>query len=179
MRLFLLSNLEDNPRILTRIYSAEITVNPKPEPETPPVPDIARTISIGKSKEVGLTSYEKNRNGELAQAIITLNNVTTHTGDVDNLMHKEGFITLILNYTVENIDNYAFYAQPEIEAIVDGDTYPYELLSGTLGSVLLPNEKWDSWVAIQIIDTALYATFDIKDSYTRNTVLKVTVSLEE
>ncbi len=56
MRLFLLSNLEDKPQILTRVYSAEIAVNPRPEPEKPPVPDVAKTIHIEKSKEVALTS---------------------------------------------------------------------------------------------------------------------------
>lgn len=179
MRLFLVSDLDNEPQILTSVYSAEITVNPKPEPEVPPVPDIARTINIGESREIALTSYERNRDGETAQAIITLNNMTAHTGDVDNLMNKRGFITLVLNYSVENIDSYAFYAQPEIEAIVDGDSYPYQLISGSLGNVLLPNEKRDSWLAIQVVESANDVTFDIKDSYTRKTVWKLTVNLDE
>ncbi|MGH9877178.1 MAG: hypothetical protein ACRD5H_06025, partial [Nitrososphaerales archaeon] len=177
MRLFLVSDLDHEPQILTTVYSAEITVEPKPEPEKPPVADIARTFNIGNSKEVALTSYERDRNGELGKVIITLNNVTTHTGDIEYVLHKQGFITLVLNYSVENIDNYAFYAQPDIEAIVDGDTYPYQSISGALGSVLLPNEKRDSFVAIQVIESANDVTFDVKDTYTRNSVWKITVDI--
>jgi hypothetical protein len=179
MRLFLLSNLEDKPQILTRVYSAEITVNPRPEPETPPVPDVAKTINIGKSKEITLTSYDRDRNGESARVIITLDNVTTHTGDIEYVLHRQGFMTLVLNYSVENIDNYAFYAQPDFEAIADGDTYPYQSISGALGSALLPNEKRDSFVVIQVIEGATEVTFDIKDTYTRKTVWKVTVDVSE
>jgi hypothetical protein len=176
MRLFLVSDL-DMPYLLTNVSSAEVKVYPAPEPESPPVPDVATTTEIGESKEISIMSHERNKLGEPVKEIITLNNVATHTGDVEYLAHKKGFITIFLNYSVENIHNYAFYAEPEIEVIVDGDYYPAQLSGGALGSVLLPNEKRDSFVAVQAIEGATEATFDIKDRYTRETVWKLTVPL--
>jgi hypothetical protein len=179
LRLFLVTSLDNKPQILSSVSIDRITVNPPPEPERPPVPDVARTINIAKSKEIQITSSERNPHGEKVEAIMTVNNVTTHTGDIENLPYKDGFITVFFNYSMENIDNYAYYAEQNIEAIVDGDSYPPQLTGGGLGSVLLPNEKRDSFVAIQVIDSATEVTFHIKDMHTRETLWQIAVSLKE
>ena len=103
--------------------------------------------------------------GTFAKARITLTNVTTHTGSFEHLEYKKGFITLVLNYTVENLDNFAFYAQPDFDAIVDGDTYPYQAISGALGNLLLPHETRESFVIFQVVEDTKEVIFDLRDVY--------------
>ncbi len=73
---------------------------------------------------------------------------------------------------MENLDNFAFYAQPKIEAIVDGDRYPYQSISGALGSLLLPNETRESFIVFQVVDTATDVSFEVGDTYSGKGAMK-------
>lgn len=66
-----------------------------------------------------------------------------------------------------------------IEAAVEGKRYPYQLVSGAMGELLIPGESRDSRIAIQIPKDSQNVAFDIADLRTNNLQRRVPLDLQE
>jgi hypothetical protein len=142
-----------------------------------PVPD--EIIQVKKSKEIIIVNADSSIGETLNKSMMTVNNVTFYREQhpTENISKKPGFGTLFFNYTIKNTDDSAFYAHVEIEAIVQGKRYPYQLVSGAMGEMLLPGENRDSWIAIQVPKEAKNVTFEIRDPRTQNIHWNIAVNL--
>lgn len=177
LRILLLNNLE-NPQLLADLATADISIIPNPDIPLPPFPDISKVIEVGKSEVFELTTYESDSERKFSWVQMTVDNVTTHTGNIEYVPYKDGFITLVVNHKILNLDNFDIPAYYQIEAIVDGDRYPTQTMGGDWGNIL-PNESRDSFAAIQVVDTSKEVTFNIKDPSTGQSLWMFTVQISD
>ena len=136
---------------------------------------IRKTISIEKSQQIIITNNDSTIGQTFNKALLTINNVTSHTGNIENLPMKKGFITLVIDYSIKNIDNHPYSAHILFEGTVRGDTYPYQLIGGEFDTVLLPHETRNSYVAIQVVKDAKDVVLVIRDPMTQNVIWEVPV----
>ncbi|MGI0009544.1 MAG: hypothetical protein ACRD92_07995, partial [Nitrosopumilaceae archaeon] len=110
-----------------------------------------KTISVEKSQQIIITNNDSTIGQTFNKAFLTINKVTIHSGNIEYLPVKKGFITLAVDYSIKNIDNHSYSAHLLFEGVVRGDTYPYQLIGGGFDTALLPHETRSSYVAIQVV----------------------------
>jgi hypothetical protein len=142
-----------------------------------PEPD--KIIQIEKNKEITIVNADSSVGETFHTAVMTVNNVTffREQHPTENISIKLGFGTLFFNYTIKNNDDTAFYAHVEIESIVEGKRYPYQLVSGAMGELLLPGENRGSWIAFQVPTETVNVIFEIRDPRTQNLHWTIEVDL--
>jgi len=134
-------------------------------------------ISVEKSQQIIITNNDSTIGQTFNKALLTINGVTIHTGDIEYLSMKKGFITLIVDYNIKNIDDHSYSAHLLFEGVVEGDSYPYQHIGGGFDTALLPHEARNSYAAIQVVKDAREVTVVIKDPMTQNVIWEVPVDL--
>ena len=129
-------------------------------------------VDVEKSREITITSQEDSSSFPMEgtmqnKVLMTIGNVTIRSEEntVENIPKRKGFVSAYINYTLENLENRAFYPHVEVDALVDGARYPCQLCGGgDTSSILLPHEKrYNMWTAFQVPDNSREITFDIID----------------
>ena len=136
-----------------------------------------KTISVEKSQQIIITNNDSTIGQTLNKALLTINKVTIHSGNIENLPAKKGFITLVFDYSVKNTDNHSYSAHFLFAGFARDDIYPYQLIGGEFDTALLPHETRSSYVAIQVVNDARDVTLVIKDPMTQKIIWKVPVDL--
>ena len=135
-------------------------------------------ISINKINQLKITNSDSTNGQKTHLAQLSINGVTLHTKDIENLPVKQGFDTLVFDYTIQSKDNDAFYAMLEFEIQIGSKKYPTLLNDGDFSEILHTGEKRDSSFAIQVGKDANQVILNVKDPITQKTLLSVPVDLK-
>ena len=135
-------------------------------------------ISINKINLLKIINSDSTNGQNTHLAQLSINSVTLHTTDIENLPAKPGFDTLIFDYTIQSKDNDAFYAMLDFEVQVGSKKYPTLLNGGDFSEILLPDEKRDSYFAIQIGKDANQVILNVRDPITQKTLWSIPVDLK-
>jgi hypothetical protein len=85
---------------------------------------------------------------------------------------------LVFDYAITSKDNDAFYAMLDFEVQVGSKKYPTLLNGGDFSEILLPDEKRDSYFAIQIGKDANQVILNVIDPITQKTLWSIPVDLK-
>ena len=135
-------------------------------------------ISINKINQLKITNSDSTNGQKTHLAQLSINGVTLHTEDSENLPVKPGFDTLVFDYTIQNKDNDAFYAILDFEIQIGSKKYPTLPNDGGFSEILLSDEKRDSSFAIQIGKDANQVILNVKDPITQKTLWSIPVDLK-
>lgn len=101
------------------------------------------------------------------KVLMTVGNITIRSEEntIENIPKRKGFVSAYIYYTLENLENRAFYPHIDVYALVEGARYPCQLCGGgDTGSLLLPHEKrYNMWTAFQVPNFTRQIVFDVVD----------------
>jgi len=132
-------------------------------------------VNVNKSKEIVISNSGWGMWLRHVKTLMTINNIAVYYNDnrlqekLPDLFERKNtdFFALIINYTMENLDDKEYYAMVHAVAVdQDGKHYQQDVYPGDMGAPLLPGESRSSWFPLQIPQDADDVTLEIHDAQT-------------